>query len=263
MNILNPSQIAQQLIEEYSIKSPADLELETIANAEGLIVEEDNLDGHLGRISFSPSFGLIKIDKKIPGTGRKNFTLAHEIGHYLNEKDLKKSFTAKCTSNDLLSFKINKRREDDANIFAAELLMHKPWFGDFIKKRAINFDLIKDIAEHFNVSLTAAAIRYAEIGKYPTAVILSRNGKKVWSFMHDYFPFKYIPKDYAVKKESSAYDYFAGKEVQTCDDLVRASTWFGDDYKCQNREDVYLYEQNIVMKSYNSVLTLLWESEFK
>lgn len=156
---------------------------------------------------------------------------------------------------------MNKRREDDANLFAAELLMYRPWFTDFTKNREINFELIKEIAEYFNVSLTAAAIRYANIGKYPVAVILSRDGKKAWSYISDYFPLKWIEKGYRVRNESATHYYFNNKETPANANLIPAFAWFSGDVKC--RRDVYFYEQNLVMKNYNSVLTMLWESEFK
>ena len=54
--------------------------------------------------------------------------------------------------------------------------MHRPWFNKFIIERKINMELIKDIAKYFNVSITAAALRYVNIGKYPIAVIMSEEG---------------------------------------------------------------------------------------
>ena len=272
---LSPQQRAEKLLQEYRINSVSDLNLVEIANAEYLIVEEEDLSNHLGRISFGSEFGLIKIDSKIKEPGQKRFTLGHEMGHFFNEREFLTVDTKKynCNSDDISAFKISKTREDNANSFAVELLMYKPWFSDYIRKREINFELIKEIARNFNVSLTSAAIRYSEIGKFPIAVILSRDGKKVWSSINEYFPFRWIPKEYAVRKESAAYDFFAltpypspkgrgeYKEMQTCADLIPAYTWFAEDYKC--RQDVYLYEQNVAMPNYNSVLTLLWESEFK
>ncbi len=256
-----PEKRATQLLEDYDISSVSELSLEELASSEFLIVEEADLQNHIGRISFGADYGLIKIDSKIKEPGQKRFTLAHEVGHYFNEKDFKISRTYKCTADDIFSFKINKRREDNANVFAAELLMHRPWFNDFTKSRKINFELIKEVSKYFNVSLSAAAIRYANIGKYPIAVILSREGKAVWSCTSDYFPFKWIPRGYKLRNESAAFDFFAGNEVQICEDLIPAYAWFSEDFNC--RKDVYLYEQNVVMKNYNSVLTLLWESEFK
>lgn len=261
MNYDTPEIRAKQLIEDNNIHLPSELNLEEIANSEYLIVEEEDLPGHLGRISFSIDFGLIKIDSKIKEPGQKRFTLAHELGHYFNERLLRANSLYKCTALDMYSFKSNKIFECRANEFASELLMHKPWFSEYIRDREINFELIKDIAQHFDVSLTAAAIRYANIGRYPLCVIMSEKGKVNWSYISDYFPFKWISRGYELRSESAAYDFFVGKEVQTCADLMPAYTWFADDHNC--RKDVYLYEQNVVMKNYNSVLTLLWESEFR
>jgi Zn-dependent peptidase ImmA (M78 family) len=254
---ITPGKRAAELIEYYSVKSPEELNLEGLSNAEGLIVEEDDLSGHIGRISFTSDFGLIKIDSKIKEHGRKQFTLAHEMGHYFNEREIRSSAFYKCSALDIFSFKPPKTYENDANEFAASLLMYKPWFGKFIINRKINMELVKDIAGYFNVSLTAAAIRYAEIGKYPAAVIMSRDGRVAWKCINEYFPFKWIPTGYKVREESAAYDFFTGGETQECEDLMPAYVWFAEDFHC--KEGVYLYEQNVVMKNYGWVLTLLWE----
>ena len=253
---MSAKQKAERLIEDYCITGPKELNLEEIANAEKLIVEEEELKSHLGRITYSDGYGLIKISNTLEGTGVKRFTLAHEMGHYFNEsKGLNGMYG--CMADDIYSFKSRKRSENEANEFAAELLMYKPWFSDYIRNKEINMDIIKDIANHFEVSLTAAAIRYTEIGKYPAAVILSKDGKVQWSTCNEYFPLRFIPKGYFVRKESIAYDYFKGNEVQTEYDMVPAHTWFSQDFKCP--EDLYFYEHSVVMKNYKSVLTLLWE----
>jgi Zn-dependent peptidase ImmA (M78 family) len=252
MSITEPQQKAVELIEKYCIDSPARLDLEEIANAEYLIVEETDTDNYLGKINFNQDFGLVSISKAIAETGAKRFTLAHELGHFINERE-KRFLKHSCSFIDIYGRKVH---ENNANIFAAELLMHRPWFNKIILNRPVNMELIKEIAEHLGVSLTAAAFRYTEIGQYPAAVIMSREGKVAWSSINEYFPYKWIPKNYIVRNDSSAYDFFNGNEVQTCDDLVPAHTWFSEDKNC-NATD-YLYEQNIVMKNYNSVLTLLW-----
>ncbi len=135
--------------------------------------------------------------------------------------------------------------------------MHRPWFNKIVLNRPVNMELIKEIAEQLGVSLTAAACRYAEIGQYPVAVIMSRDGKVAWSSINEYFPYKWIPKNYVVRNESSAYDFFNGTDMQTCDDLIPAHTWFSEDKNCN--ETSYLNEQNVAMPKYGAVLTLLWQ----
>lgn len=271
MIIINPAKLAAELIDSYCITSPDKLNIEEIAWAEKLAIKEMPLKNYLGLINFNNKYGLITINSQLTEAGQKRFTLAHEMGHFFNEKDSLALSPQKgnemnnavyyCTNNDIFSGRINKRREDDANEFAAELLMHRPWFADFVRKREISTGLIKEIAQYFNVSLTAAALRYVEIGRYPIAVIYSTAGKVKWHFPSQYFPLKYIPAGYTVKKDSPVFDYFSKGEIINDYDMVPAYTWYAEDSRCPR--DLYLYEQNVVMKNYNSVLTILWESEFK
>ncbi len=252
-----PEDKARELIQFYGLSSPEDVNLEELANAERVLIEETDLKGCLGKISFTPRYGLIKIDSKIREPGQKRFTIGHELGHFFLEKD---SNVHGCEANDLFSFKADKRREENANRFATELLMYRPWFDTFTEGRKIDFGLIKEAAGYFGVSLSAAAIRYAHAGPTPVAVILSCKGLVVWSCFSTGFPFKWIPGNHRVSKNSAAHAFFAGKMMRSEPELVLARTWFAEDIRC--RRDAYLWEQNVEMRYYQSVLTLLWESEY-
>lgn len=256
---MKPEEHAARLIDEYCISSPKELNVEEIAYAENLFIKDAPLNNFLGMINYKESHGIITLNSNITDKGQKIFTITHEMGHFFNERN-KPDWLRGCKIDDLSSFKSAKRNEDNANIFAAELLMHRPWFNDFTSKRDINFELIKEAAGYFSVSLSAAAIRYINIGKYPAAVIYSKDGVVKWSAVHDYFPFKFLPKGFAVPKDSAAFDFFKGDTMQTCSDLVPAKAWFAKDYKV--KVSTYLYEQNVAMPNYNAVLTLLWQSEF-
>jgi Zn-dependent peptidase ImmA (M78 family) len=260
----NPAHAAESLIDEYCFTSPQDLNIEELAFAEQLVVKDSPSENFYGRLMHNKDSGIITIGSKVRESGARSFTIAHELGHFL----LERNFSGKsavgfglgfstCIANDVMSFKTSKLREDKANEFAAELLMYKPWFCDYVRKRDINIELIKELAEYFKVSLTAAAIRYTELGRFPTAVIYSRNGAVQWHFPSPYFPVKYIPKGYTVKKEAGAYDAFNNNEVQMKPDMVPAQAWYAGDFNCTR--DLYLWEQNVVMRNYDAVITLLWE----
>ncbi|MBI5662738.1 MAG: ImmA/IrrE family metallo-endopeptidase [Ignavibacterium album] len=251
--------IAEQIIDKYCIKNPRDLNLEEIANAEGLIIEESNISGSLGKIIFNDDYGLILINKSINNEGLKRFTIAHEMGHYLINKYSSQNKHG-WTIDSFGDYISNRNHETEADHFAAELLMHKPWFSKFIKNIPVCLDLIKQISAEFNVSLTAAALRYAEIGQYPIAVIMSKDAAVQWSFLNEYFPCKYLPGGSRVPKESNAWDFFNGKEMSEDEDLIPAKSWFKQDLRCKATS--YLYEQNIVIPVINSVMTILWQSEY-
>ncbi|MCL6494213.1 MAG: ImmA/IrrE family metallo-endopeptidase [Ignavibacterium sp.] len=251
---------AEELIDKYCIESHRELNLEEICNAEGLFIEEVELNGLLGNIIYENNYGLILINKSISHPGMKRFTITHEMGHFFLSKNSNINKHG-CSYDSLSNYSENKNHEAEANRFATELLMHKPWFSRFIKNIPVCMDLIKQISEEFTVSLTAAAIRYAEIGQYPIAVIMSNDNLVQWAFINDSFPCRYLPVGSPVPKESNAWDYFNSDEMSTEEDLIQARCWFTEDFRCS--QTTYFYEQSIAIPVTKSVLTILWESEFK
>lgn len=259
---------AKLLLKKYCITKPEELNLEKIANAEKIIVEEGRLDTHQGRIIYAENHGLIKIRQDIREASQKRFVLAHELGHYFNEgvnpltgKKRSNYYGLRgCSHKDLNFYGGLKNHEAEANIFASELLMPKEWFLKFTGRTRINVKLLQDVTEYFGVSITAAALKYAETGAFPIAIIMSHKGEVKWSRINEYFPFKFIPQGYRVNSSSVAFDYFAGKEIDTDPDLVTPDAWFREDFEYGRKANVMMYEQNVVMGSYGAVLTILWES---
>jgi len=260
---------AKILLDEYCIKNPAELNLIDIAAGENLIIEEAPLNGHLGRNIFSTDFGIIKISSSVKEEGQKRFIIAHEMGHFFIQKNNVKG----CSLIDMLGFKSNQSIERSSNDFASELLMPAEWINSFTKKEKPGIKLLKSAAEYFRVSISAAALRLAELGSYPMAVIMSTNEVVKWSNINKLFSFNWIPNGYKVNNNSFASDIFKQfKEVKNnkdnCSDVeincglldcneVLADAWFWEDRNY--KKDYYMFEQNIPMPNYNSVLTILWE----
>jgi len=245
---------ARLLLNKYCIEKPDELHLERLANAECLMIEEAEMNNYLGMINFGEGYGIIKISRNIKELGQRRFVIAHEMGHYFTQKCNHKH----CNTSDLLSYKPDSGHENDANEFAAELLMREEWFTEFTKKRKLNMELLKDISEYFKVSLTAAALRYAEIGNTPIAVILSKNGYVSGSRINPDFPFQFVPKGFKVNYHSNAHDFYQGREINTEPDEVLADAWFPEDFNYKTGR--LLKEQNIAMPNYNSVLTIILEN---
>ena len=113
---------ARLLLDDYCVTGPDDLDLAAIAGHQNIIIEESDLKNHVARIHHAENYGLIKISNKISDEGQKRFVIAHELGHFINER--KKNIHG-CTPADLLGYKSKKQFEKDANTFAAELLMRE------------------------------------------------------------------------------------------------------------------------------------------
>lgn len=255
---------AKLLLRKYRITEPGKYTPEEIANAEGLIIEEANFSTHLGRIVYGDGYGLIKIKADIREAGQKNFTIGHEMGHYFNEKvnlitgRLKNTNqnAAMCNSADLHPI-FNSGRENDANTFASELLMPTDWFKSYTRGKKLSAELLKSITIAAGVSLSAAAMRYSEDGPQPCAVILSMDRKVKWKAINKHFPYQFIRPGAAVSELSYVYDYFKCDKIPEEGEDVPARAWFREDFKLKDNDRIFEY--NIPMRRYNSVLTLLWE----
>lgn len=97
----------------------------------------------------------IYIDKSHSQT-RKNFTIAHELGHYCLHQDISDKFEDKI----FFRSSITDEHEFQANNFAGELLMPK---DEFIKKINEGLNTIQELADYFNVSTLAVRVRAKQL----------------------------------------------------------------------------------------------------
>lgn len=246
---------AVRLINKYCFNSPEELnkDFENMLFAEGMYIKEEELNNCEGKILFENNSGVITVNS-LSDSNQKRFTIAHEAGHFFNEKG---TGSYKCGYDEFYGLKRNYEREANANDFAGELLMHQKWFVEFIGIKKITFELMKETSEYFNVSLSAVALRYSVIGFYPIAVIMSKNKIIKWVSINKNFRYQFIRVGAKVTDSSYAFDYFENLNEPNCE-VVSAEAWFKEDFKLKNR-NARIMEMNIPMKKYNSVLTVLWE----
>lgn len=124
----------------------------------------------------------ILYNKAIDSSGRINFTLGHELGHYLLHRlDYPQGF--QCTSEDMSNWDSEYGQlEQQANTFAADLLMP---FDDFRcqigvwDRPALND--VGDCATRYDVSLTAALLRWLEYTSRSSVLVVSTDGFILWA----------------------------------------------------------------------------------
>jgi len=119
-------QISNTLFKKYVNRGGSYKQFSNIIEKEGIKLKEVNSSNikFLGALTFSiNSQPYIMINQNIPNTGRKNFTIAHELGHYfLNHKLHSSSF--ECFEDDITEDKqATKNIEHEANHFASCFLM--------------------------------------------------------------------------------------------------------------------------------------------
>lgn len=88
---------------------------------------------------------------------RQRFTIAHELGHFIQHSILADSF------EDSAFFRNGEmnRMETEANKFAAELLMPDTKFNEFVSAGSVR---VEEIAEFFQVSSMAVRVRAKQLG---------------------------------------------------------------------------------------------------
>ena len=109
--------------------------------------------------------------------GRRRFTIAHEIGHFLIPSH---KGDQRCTKKDMSERGIEtlvQKQEAEANRFAAGMLMPRPWFvSDMRKLGDADVEHIKTLARRYETSVEATVARYVALTDDCCAFVFSKDG---------------------------------------------------------------------------------------
>lgn len=138
-------------------------------------------EGMLQRIPNAKDEWGIVYNTAIKSPGRINFTLAHELGHYLLHRLDLENGVIQCKRQDM--FRWNSEygmREAEANEFASYLLMPRNLFEDAMKGEDLSLHLMQHVASHFDVSLTAAILKWLQFTGKRAMLVVGKDGFVDW-----------------------------------------------------------------------------------
>jgi hypothetical protein len=216
-------------------------------------VEADGFEGALIRDKDTP-LGAIAVRNSIRESGRKNFTIAHEIGHFVLPGH---HACVACTAaeiGDWADGATEYKREREANEFAAELLMPTELVVAVARGAAPSLDVIEKIAREFGASLSSAASRYCDVVNEKCAVVWSSEGAIQWAKRSPGFPF-FIPRGWVIEEGTFASACFAADKVPGRPRAVPTYLWTNS---ANVDSTVTLFEQSKALPTYRSVISLLW-----
>ena len=260
---------ARQLLRELNIQG-IPIQPREIAEQLQIVVWEREMesqyDGCLMRVG--DTWGIL-LNNLIQSQSRKNFTIAHELGHYYLErgqisatdhKDTVAEFVPqhRCQREDLRGFDSHRLEEQRANQFAVELLMPSPIFrADAADLPEIGLPAIDALAEKYSTSLTSTAIRYTRLSSHVCAIVLSEGGQIKYFAYSDRFRQNsdcYLAKGKPLHPDSvAALLAKAGlPKVKERQEKVPLSHW------CATQSDQPLVEQSRRLPRMNQVLSFLW-----
>lgn len=238
----------EALLEELGIREPADIRIEAIAEYCGATILYEPLGGTEARILGYGERAIITVNAAA-ARGRQRFSGAHELGHWMCDRG-KIAFA--CTEHVLTREWSDDNPERRANRYAAELLLPEKIFGKRAKNREITFATVRDLAEVFETSLTATAIRLVQLGSYPAVVVASENTRRRWFVPGPDVPRVLWPYDH-VQPRTVAYDLLRGPGRATSPVDVCADGWFT--HRDASR---YAVREDSIFVAEGLVLTLLW-----
>ncbi len=244
---------AKEVVRELAIEEPSHIIIENIAFKRGAIVNEGRMKGADGRLAVLGGQGLITVRENIPEQGRKRFVMAHELGHYELHREMIPLIS--CSEDDFLKWNAdNQHLEVEANHFAGELLMPEDMFKKSVAGKALSASLFESLYRTFDVSLTAAAIRFATLRPEYALVCSSPDRIKWFVVDKEWFPL-YLNIRGKVHPESMAYEHFQGRAVPQEFWTVEPEAW--TDWRVKGK----LKEFAIPLGNYNEVLSFLFVEE--
>lgn len=213
-------------------------------------VDSTNFEGalitHRGR-----KRGIIAVKRSIREPGRRNFTIAHELGHYvLPGHGMDECY---CKSTEIESWQKNviRAQEFDANSFASETLLPSKALYPLVNQKGLTLALAKELSVQFTTSLTATLMKCAEVSEETCAVVCSVNGEIVWTRksegFHLFIPYARLSNDMLAGRLLES-----GQRELTGEVLV--SSWIDND---SNDRSAKLWEESILLPNYDTVLSIL------
>ncbi len=238
---------AERLLLELGVATPGEIDLDAIAFYVGALVRYRVLHGCEARIVGSRDRAIITVNE-FGQRRRQRFSIAHELGHWHYHRG--QCLACRVEENPSRAMGSLER---EANSYAANLLLPPYLFRPLAREyKSLTFRCIRALADEFDASQTATAIRLIESDHTPSMIIChSRQGRE-WFRRSPSVPERWFPKK-ELDPDSFAFDILFGKDSdgQTLRKMD-ASAWF-------DRDEAHRFEiwEQTVRVSPQNTLTLL------
>ena len=162
---------ARQFLRDAKIQSaPVDIERLADKARAKIKVRHDLRDDEAGQTFSLPGKNIIIVN----GNHRKErqrFTVLHEIAHIVLDLPSQHG-SAGLSIGHLLSYQSRPPEEVLCDVFAAECLLPYDLFRPDVEEADVSFAAIKELAEHYEASITSTGSRFALCCDEPCAFVL-------------------------------------------------------------------------------------------
>lgn len=239
----------KDLLEELGISKPDDIDVEAIAEYCGTTVLYQPLQGAEARIIGHGDRAIITVNDSSP-RGRQRFSVGHELGHWAWDRG-KVAFS--CDDRKFAGEWTGRDKESVANKYASDLLLPVPMFKPAASRKPATFETVRALADTFQSSLTATAIRLVQLGSSPSMVICSSATGRKWFVRSREVEEANLWPRRDLSQDSLAFRLMGGTKSGAAPEDVDADVWI-------DRPDAsdYVVKEDSVKITPDLVLTLLW-----
>lgn len=251
--------VARKVLDECGLEDPSEFPLHTIIMGRKAFYEEAPLKGKEGEIVSVGGKSIITVNSNIRFESKKRFAAAHELGHYEMHRNLKPVFSD--TEEDLMNWYKGGPHEMEANQFAAEFLMPSHLFYKECERKKFEPKVIEHLANRFQVSKTAAILKFVSRGNHPVFIVYCKDNKmKWWKKSEDFYHFSLFEYDAPPPTGSVANEIFSGKKAYAGDE-AKQDVWKSDWFKMkdENENDSRFFEFCLYAKSFDYSISVIWE----
>jgi len=234
---------------EVGYAHPTELEIDVIAHIRRALVRDSPTRGARANLLRLGQRGVISVACGLP-LDQRRWAVAHELGHF--ETHAAVSYLGVCVGEDLRFSYDASGHEQEANAFAAELLMPEDLFAPKCDVPKVSWTPIVKLAEEFQVSVTAAALRFLAFTWDRVAVMACKDGKVAWCQSTRDFG-RRLATGTPVDQWSLAYDFFKKGQASQIPETVSAEAWVPN-----ARDGEEVVEHVFPMPNLGVALSLLW-----
>ena len=165
------------------------IEPEVIAEQNGISYNyghyEDAFDGMLEYLNgdFHIYGNLDRVQS--PAHARARFTFCHELGHFYIDDHRNALISGVGPHASFTDYQSNNPAEQEADAFAAALLMPARRFREEARHRKPGIDAIRELVDLFGTSYASTAIRYAKSGVHSVLAMRWTKSERQWCWSSD------------------------------------------------------------------------------
>lgn len=215
--------LPERILQRLGVDRPDEIDVEAIAWELGARVKFRELHSCEARIVGKDDKAIISVDSRV-APRRQRFSIAHELGHWHHHRGK----CLICRSDDIGN---NRRLATDpervADDYASDMLLPRYLLEPLLRGISRpNLKSLREIADAFDASLTATALKIAETDRYPMIIVCHGVRGRCWFKPSPSVPSRWFPKD-ELDHESYAFDMLFGSgNEEAFPRRIGADAWF-------------------------------------